>query len=196
MSRKNFAALAIGTASLLAAVPANATVTIYTDAGAFDADQNETVEDFNDTTLVPGLSITSNVGTIANNQFQDRVLRGGATTTFTFANPVRAFGGFFDLGPGGFGQNLTFFIDGVALNNAALPTIAGFRFFGFSSTAAFSSVKIAAGNGNGVAETYNLDNLRIGAVPEPATWAMLILGFGVIGGAMRTRQQAKVRFAV
>lgn len=27
----------------------------------------------------------------------------------------------------------------------------------------------------------------LGAVPEPATWAMLVLGFGVMGGAMRTR---------
>ena len=27
----------------------------------------------------------------------------------------------------------------------------------------------------------------LGAVPEPATWAMLLLGFGVMGGAMRTR---------
>ena len=26
-----------------------------------------------------------------------------------------------------------------------------------------------------------------GAVPEPATWAMLVLGFGVMGGAMRSR---------
>lgn len=26
-----------------------------------------------------------------------------------------------------------------------------------------------------------------GAVPEPATWAMLILGFGILGGAMRRR---------
>ena len=36
-----------------------------------------------------------------------------------------------------------------------------------------------------------------GAVPEPATWAMLILGFGVIGSAMRRRRAARttVRFA-
>jgi hypothetical protein len=32
-------------------------------------------------------------------------------------------------------------------------------------------------------------SLSITAVPEPATWAMMILGFGVIGGALRRRQR-------
>jgi len=31
--------------------------------------------------------------------------------------------------------------------------------------------------------TFNID----GAVPEPATWALLLLGFGLVGGAMRRR---------
>ena len=37
-----------------------------------------------------------------------------------------------------------------------------------------------------------------GAVPEPATWAMLILGMGAVGGAMRRRNQGarKVRAAI
>jgi hypothetical protein len=36
-----------------------------------------------------------------------------------------------------------------------------------------------------------------GAVPEPATWAMMILGFGVAGGALRRSRKVKttVRFA-
>jgi PEP-CTERM motif len=35
-----------------------------------------------------------------------------------------------------------------------------------------------------------------GAVPEPSTWMMLILGFGLIGGAMRSRRgKTSVRFA-
>lgn len=32
-----------------------------------------------------------------------------------------------------------------------------------------------------------------GAVPEPATWAMMILGFGLVGFAMRRRPSAKVQ---
>jgi choice-of-anchor C domain-containing protein len=32
-----------------------------------------------------------------------------------------------------------------------------------------------------------LDNVSISAVPEPATWAMMLLGIGLIGGAMRSR---------
>lgn len=31
-------------------------------------------------------------------------------------------------------------------------------------------------------------SLAISAVPEPATWAMMILGFGVVGAAMRRRK--------
>lgn len=34
----------------------------------------------------------------------------------------------------------------------------------------------------------------VAAVPEPATWAMMICGFGLVGGAMR-RQRAVVRYA-
>jgi PEP-CTERM motif len=44
------------------------------------------------------------------------------------------------------------------------------------------------------------DSFRVltGGVPEPATWAFMILGFGLIGGAMRqakSRQSVNVRFA-
>jgi len=44
------------------------------------------------------------------------------------------------------------------------------------------------------ADVFRLDGLA--AVPEPTTWAMMILGFGFIGGAMRTRaRKTAVRFA-
>lgn len=38
---------------------------------------------------------------------------------------------------------------------------------------------------------YNLDNVSVtAAVPEAATWTMLIAGFGLVGAAMRRRQAA------
>lgn len=36
-------------------------------------------------------------------------------------------------------------------------------------------------------------NLVAGAVPEPATWAFMIFGFGAIGGAMRRQRKANVK---
>jgi PEP-CTERM motif len=45
--------------------------------------------------------------------------------------------------------------------------------------------------GTGLVTTF--ETSAIGAVPEPATWAMLILGFGVIGGAMRSARRQSVR---
>ncbi|MEM8917437.1 MAG: PEPxxWA-CTERM sorting domain-containing protein [Pseudomonadota bacterium] len=38
--------------------------------------------------------------------------------------------------------------------------------------------------------------LQVAAVPEPGTWAMMILGFGLVGGAMRRRRaNVKVSYA-
>lgn len=38
-------------------------------------------------------------------------------------------------------------------------------------------------------------NVHFAAVPEPATWGMMILGFGLLGGLMRRReQQLRVRY--
>ncbi|PZO91561.1 MAG: PEP-CTERM sorting domain-containing protein [Sphingomonas sanxanigenens] len=49
----------------------------------------------------------------------------------------------------------------------------------------------------GVANQIAFDNVTLGAatpgnggVPEPATWAMLISGFGLVGGAMRVRRRS------
>jgi len=38
--------------------------------------------------------------------------------------------------------------------------------------------------------SFEIDNLARGGVPEPATWALMILGLGAVAGAMRRRQRA------
>ncbi|WP_375289340.1 FxDxF family PEP-CTERM protein [Qipengyuania sp.] len=44
----------------------------------------------------------------------------------------------------------------------------------------------------------NISFAQSGAVPEPTTWALFILGFGLIGGAMRrqTTRHSKLRAAI
>lgn len=49
-------------------------------------------------------------------------------------------------------------------------------------------------------ECYDLDTLEAvnfagGAVPEPASWAMLIAGFGIAGGQMRRRRTVRASYA-
>jgi hypothetical protein len=36
---------------------------------------------------------------------------------------------------------------------------------------------------------------NVSAVPEPATWAMMLAGFGLVGFSLRRKQRASVRFA-
>jgi hypothetical protein len=39
---------------------------------------------------------------------------------------------------------------------------------------------------------FEVDSMNVAAVPEPATWAMMIGGFGLIGLSMRRRRRARV----
>ena len=48
---------------------------------------------------------------------------------------------------------------------------------------------------NGVHSLDVFAKLGTGAVPEPETWAMMVLGLGMIGGAMRRRRRTAVSLA-
>ena len=52
----------------------------------------------------------------------------------------------------------------------------------------------------GYFDSNNFDNsgqitFNILGVPEPATWALMIMGFGMVGGAMRRRTTSRVALA-
>jgi PEP-CTERM motif len=55
--------------------------------------------------------------------------------------------------------------------------------------------------GNAANTTLTITPLNSGGVPEPATWAMMLAGFGLVGGALRNangrrgRQVVKIRYA-
>lgn len=43
--------------------------------------------------------------------------------------------------------------------------------------------------------SMELDNLAIGAVPEPATWFMMLMGFAAVGFSMRRKRNLRPSFA-
>jgi hypothetical protein len=55
------------------------------------------------------------------------------------------------------------------------------------------TVGLYTGKGTGTA--VQLINSTAGAVPEPASWAMMLTGFGLVGGAIRHRKSAALRTA-
>ncbi len=72
-------------------------------------------------------------------------------------------------------------------------TNAGVAFGGTAKSINFGGTANQTGYDN---ITFGSDRATGGAVPEPATWAMMIGGFGMVGGAMRyRRRKTSISFA-
>ena len=122
-----------------------------------------------------------------------RELYASGDLSIAFANPTYAFG-FYATDVSDLGAALTVTFNGGASGSYQVTSAAGrpsgnLLFFGITSDQAISSVSLT---GATAADGFGFDDLTIGttaAVPEPATWAMFIGGFGLIGGAMRRREK-------
>ncbi len=111
-----------------------------------------------------------------------------------FNAPIRAFGADF-AGFGGAGATQIL----AGGNTLSFPAQGLFDkgFFGFTSDTAFSTIRFqgVAGQGDG----FFFDNATfstpsvVAAVPEPASWALMIAGFGLVGGAVRRRRKVVTR---
>ncbi len=125
----------------------------------------------------------------------------GELATVRFIAPTAGsylFSGFFRAADAPSGDGTTVFTPNgsspLGLRGSANVTFNFRQFLAEGATADFSVGNGAPGSG------YSFDTtglgLSISAVPEPATWAMMILGFGFIGGAMRYgKRRSTVRFA-
>lgn len=74
------------------------------------------------------------------------------------------------------------------------------RSFAFDNLAGFETFTLNAGRITSVTITgdapFAIDNVVLNnSVPEPASWAMMIGGLGLAGGALRRRQSTAVRYA-
>ena len=65
-----------------------------------------------------------------------------------------------------------------------------FRYLSFNPISVTSAVPII----DNIQNNYGLNELRVfgNAVPEPASWAMLITGFGMVGAVARRSRKARV----
>jgi hypothetical protein len=74
---------------------------------------------------------------------------------------------------------------GTVSNAATVYDTNTFDFLGVTSTAAFTSVTFTS-------STYNIPEIEYGtsnAVPEPTAWAMMLMGFGLVGVTARQRRR-------
>ncbi len=166
-------ALGMATAIIVAASPANAAILLFDFSGPsgtamFQLDSNPT----------PNSSQTF----IGSDQFTFNNVAGtfggvpGTASTISFGNGI-----FSSLSITAPNLGFTQFSSPTLFTGApATPTFL---------TGSFTLINPFLGNGK-----LTISPVAVGVVPEPATWAMMLLGFGGIGFAMRRR--SKVRTAV
>lgn len=159
------------------------------------AQPNNGVVDLN---LLDSTYLPSTGGYIGKTFVSDVLGSNYSKVTFTFDHAITSFG----LDFGSYGQGFTNKSDIFAFAVTGLGTQTAFStsgaptFFGFTSTLGFTSITIdTASTTQRVYDNVTISAPSdVAAVPEPATWAMFIGGFGLIGGAMR-RRKAAVSFA-
>ncbi len=80
--------------------------------------------------------------------------------------------------------------------NQTISYTGAFDNFSFAYTDAAGNPFTGGGNANtGLIEIIDDISFRAGGVPEPAAWAMMLAGFGLVGSAMRRREKVAVTFA-
>ena len=120
----------------------------------------------------------------------------GGTATFTFTAPIDAFGLYVTgLQTDLVSQETLTFSDGSSQTiDTPSATGGGAAFIGF--TDAGKSISSVSYNATG--DIVGLDDVQFGnvsSVPEPASWALMLVGAGGLGLAMRSRRKYAVAAA-
>lgn len=143
---------------------------------------------------VETIIISGPSGTFGNDEV---VIQGAFTNTFNFITPIG-----FNLTnatistTSGGGNNIDFttvFLNDVAFN--LTPT--GMFEFGTMANAALTAGfnNVLTVNGLNTGNSSFAGTLVFAAVPEPATWGMMLLGFGAMGASLRRRRRSQPALA-
>ena len=111
------------------------------------------------------------------------------TLIFDFATPV-SFDGLYASGAGIGTVDYDLYLGGTFVaTSASIVTSGTPTFIGNSYTGLADEVRINAYNGYSVYDDVTFDG---GTVPEPAAWALMIAGFGLVGTTLRRRRDVAV----
>ncbi|MDO6414818.1 PEPxxWA-CTERM sorting domain-containing protein [Sphingomonas sp. BIUV-7] len=97
--------------------------------------------------------------------------------------------------------NTSFSIDffsatGALVDSRAVTTVSGYANYSFSGLTPFAGFTIFDNTDTFGLRFQNFSyNSVSSSVPEPASWALMVAGFGAIGGALRNRRKVCVRYA-
>jgi hypothetical protein len=181
--------LGIGVALVLVlslAGSALASTTVYTNRTAWEtAVGTWATEDFDDGTVDPPVSVVSDNGYVTGGLWWDQVDdSAGYDTTWTFANPIIAWGGTFDAyNPGGPGSSINVtYIDGTSVFVGTIPNSINGTFWGFVSDEPFIQVHLEDAALLLGVETYEMDDMVYSFSPQvevDKVWTMTNVCFEV-----------------
>ena len=173
-------------------------------AGAAQAQMIPTTVTANGSFSGPLSSINDGIAPANGTPFEQQSVYGFGATVFTFA-----FGGSYSVGQINLTVDnnddylVTLFGPGGSLARTVLgssgtvsPAQGGVENFSFAfAPFTATSATVSASGGDGVYGISEVQFLAAAApaVPEPATWALAILGFGVVGAALRRRPALALR---
>lgn len=108
---------------------------------------------------------------------------------FDFAAPIQAFGAFFN---GGQFSNLKLTFNDGSVQQVAVPGQFGAAFVGFTDfDRDITQIRFSAPQDYVAIDDVTFAwNTTSAAVPEPASWALMIGGLGLAGSALRARRRA------
>ncbi len=213
--RKMLLAAALAAATMIIAAPASAAAVLtFTDAPANSPGPGYTVvDDFSslagltnisgDVQIKSGAADGNGAPPANGNPLGNPYLSvlGGGSATYNFATPVTSFefdwgsidsyntltinasDGTFTVIPGTT-TGLTPFPN-AADGNQVAPGTNGLFQVSSNSGETFNSITFGSSS-----NSFEVDDLAVADVPEPATWAMMILGLGGIGAGLRRRRGA------
>lgn len=166
-----------------------ATLTPFLDEAAFIAAVGSTVvEDWEDTTLVPGLTITSDVGFISGGKYVDGIDTNGGhnPTRVSTSFALKGFGGFLNTGPGSGFEGRVFFVGGgsQSLGVTVPPNFTGF--IGLTSDVPFNAFEEFSSPSEGL-QLYTAENLILAPVPIPGTLPLIGSALAALGLLRRKR---------